>query len=190
MGASPRLGGGSPDCGSAARVAIIGRMSGVRLIALLTAALAFAAAGSGLGLLVGEGIDVGDPVVGVVETAITAGLLALLLRWQRPENRTGTFLMLAAILFGLSALAAGILASSAGPPLAREAAFAWIWLGQAPLILTWVVLILALPDGEVRGGLRRGFLVAASFLAGAVAVAGYLLAAPCQIPAFPPAIAP
>lgn len=165
-------------------------MRRLRLTAVLAAASAIAAAGGGLALLLGGGIEFGDPVLGVIETALAAALLGLLLLWQRPENRMGAFLMVAGVLFGVSALAAGALESSAGGALWSELAFAWIWLAQASLVLVWTLIILALPEGELGGGLRRGFLVGASLLAGAVAVAGYLFAGPGQLPEFPPARAP
>ena len=165
-------------------------MGRLRAIGVLAAACALSAAGAGLALAVGEGIGFGDPLLGVVETAFTTALLGLLLVWQRPENRMGAFLLAAGLLFGISALAAGALRSSVGPPLAGEAAFAWIWLGQAPLVLVWTAIILALPDGEVGGGVRRRFLGGATLLAGAIAVAGFLFAGPGQVPEFPPAQAP
>jgi len=155
---------------------------------VLAAAFALAAAAGGLALLAGR-IGLGDAVLGVVETAVAATLLGLLLRWQRPENRMGVFLMAAGVLFALSALAAGALASSAGPAAVTEAAFAWVWLAQAPLALVWTLTILALPDGEL-GGRRRVFLLVAGVVAGTVAVAGYLFAAPGRTPEFPPADAP
>ena len=160
------------------------------LTAVVAAAVAVATAGGGLALLAAEGIDLGDPVLGVVETAFAAALLGLLVLWQRPRHRMGAFLMAAGLLFGVSALCAGILESAAGGEVASRVAFAWIWLGQAALILVWTLIILALPEGEVGRGLRRGFLIGASLFAGAVAVAGYLFAGPGQLPEFPPARAP
>jgi len=165
-------------------------MSGVRLTAVLSAAFVLVTVGGGLALLVGAGAGVNAALLGAAETGLAAALLGLLLLWQRPENRIGGLLTAAGALFGLSVLAAGVLGSSAGPAPASEAAFAWVWVGQAPLILVWTITILALPDGEVGAGLRRGFLVGAGVLAGAVAVAGYLFAAPGQVPEFPPARAP
>ena len=165
-------------------------MGRLRAIGLLAAACAISAAGGGLALALGEGIEFGDPLLGLGETAFTTALLGLLLVWQRPENRMGPFLAAAGALFGLSTLAAGALESSVAPPLAREAAFAWIWLGQAPLVLVWTAIILALPDGEVGRGLRRRFLAGATVLGGAIAVAGLLFAGPGQVPEFPPAQAP
>jgi signal transduction histidine kinase len=165
-------------------------MSGVRLMAVLSAAFVLVTVGGGLALLVGAGAGVDAAVLGAAETGVAAALLGLLLLWQRPENRIGGLLTAAGALFGLSVLAAGILGSAAGPAAASEAAFAWVWVGQAPLILVWTITILALPDGEVGPGLRRGFLFGAGVLAGSVAVAGYLFAGPGQVPEFPPAIAP
>lgn len=165
-------------------------MRGVRLIVVLTAAFACAAVGGGFVLLAAVGPGVDAAVLGAGETALAAALLGVLLCRQRPENRVGALLTAVGALFGLSVLAAGILGSSAAPATATQAAFAWVWLGQAPLILAWTATILALPDGDVGGGLRRGFLVGASALAGALAVAGYLFAGPGQVPEFPPARAP
>lgn len=165
-------------------------MSGVRLTAVLSAAFVLVTVGGGLVLFVGAGTGVDADLLGAAETGLAAGLLGLVMLWQRPENRIGGLLTAAGVLFGLSVLAAGVLGSSAGPALASEAAFACVWLGQAPLILMWTITILALPDGEVGAGLRRGFLVGAGVLAGAVAVAGYLFAGPGQVPEFPPASAP
>lgn len=160
-----------------------------RPLAVLTAAFAFAMTGGGLALLVGAGTGLDAALVGVAETALVTALLGLLLRWQRPENRIGGLLLAAGALFGLSAFAAGILGSGAGPAFLGDAAFAWVWLGQAPLILVWTGTILALPDGEVGAGVRRGFLAAVSVLAVSIAVAGYLFAGPGQVPQFPPASA-
>jgi len=165
-------------------------MSGVRLTALLSAAFVVAAVGGGLALLVGAGTGVNAALLGAAETGLATALLGLLLVWQRPENRIGGLLTAAGALFGLSVLAAGVLGSSAGPASASEAAFAWVWVGQAPLTMVWTITILVLPDGEVGAGLRRAFMVAAAVLAGAVAVAGYLFARPGQVPEFPPASAP
>lgn len=165
-------------------------MRRLRLTGALAAAFAFSTAGGGLALAIGEGIELGDPVLGIVETAFAAALLGLILLRQRPENRMGVFLMAAGALFGVSALAAGVLEASVGPRFVSEAAFAWIWLGQALLVLVWTLTILALPDGRVGSGLRRRFLIGAGVLAGAVAVAGYVFAGPGQVPEFPPAQAP
>ena len=165
-------------------------MSGVRLMAVLSAAFVLVAVGGGLAMLVGAGAGVDAALLGAAETGVAAALLGLLLLWRRPENRVGGLLTAAGALFGLSVVAAGVLGSSAGPAPVSEAAFAWVWVGQAPLILVWTGTILALPDGDVGPGLRRGFLVGASVLAGVVAVAGYLFAGPGQVPEFPPASAP
>ncbi|GAB2651636.1 GAF domain-containing sensor histidine kinase [Kribbella swartbergensis] len=165
-------------------------MSGVRLTAVLSAVFVLVTVGGGLALLLGAGPGVDAAVLGAAETGLAAALLGLLVRWQRPENRIGWLLTGAGALFGLSVLAAGVLGSSAGPAPAEEAAFAWIWVGQAPLVMVWTITILALPDGELGAGLRRGFLVVAGVLAAMVAVAGYLFAGPGQVPEFPPASAP
>ncbi|MGH3948299.1 MAG: sensor histidine kinase [Pseudonocardiaceae bacterium] len=146
--------------------------------------------GGGLALLIGAGVGVDAALLGAAETGLAAAVLGLLLLWQRPENRIGGLLTAVGALFGLSVLAAGVLGSSAGPTRVIEAAFAWVWVGQAPLILVWTITILALPDGEVGTRMRRGFLVGACVLAGTVAVAGYLFAGPGQVPEFPPASAP
>lgn len=167
----------------------MGRMRRSRTLGVLAAAFALAAVAGGLAPLFGR-IGLGDPVLGVLETSVVATLLGLLLLWQRPENRMGAFLMAAGVLFAVSALAAGVLESSTGASPASEAAFAWIWLGQAPLVLVWTLTILALPGGELGGGLRRAFLVVAGAVAGTVAVAGYLFAGSGQTPEFPPADAP
>lgn len=161
-----------------------------RPLAVLTAAFAFATTGGGLALLMAAGAAVDAALLGVAEIALATAALGLLLRVQRPENRVGVLLLAAGALFGLSALAAGVLGSAGGPTSAGEAAFAWVWLGQAPLTLVWTGTILALPDGVVGGGLRRRFLTTASVLAGVIAVAGYLFAGPGQVPQFPPASAP
>lgn len=165
-------------------------MSGVRLTAVVSAAFVLVTVGGGIAMLVGAGNGVDAALLGAAETGVAAALLGLLLLWQRPENRIGGLLTAAGALFGLSVLAAGVLGSSPVPAPASEAAFAWVWIGQAPLILVWTCTILALPDGEVGPGLRRGFVVGAGLLAGVVAVAGYLFAGPGQVPDFPPASAP
>lgn len=160
-----------------------------RPLAVLAAALAFAMTGGGLALVVGAGRGVDADLLGVAETGLATALLGLVLHWQRPANRIGGLLLTAGVLFGLSALTAGVLEAGPGPAIADDAAFAWIWLGQAPLVLVWTGTILALPDGEVGGGVRRTFLAVASVLAVAIAVAGYVFAGPGQVPEFPPASA-
>lgn len=190
MGVGRRPVGGSARLRVLLWTAIIRPMSGVRLTAVLSAAFVLVTVGGGLALLVGAGTGVDAALLGAAETGVAAAFLGLVLLWQRPENRIGGLLTAAGALFGLSVLAAGFLGSSAGPALASQAAFAWVWLGQAPLILVWTITILALPDGEVGPGLRRGFLVGAGVLASAVAVAGYLFAGAGQVPEFPPASAP
>jgi len=157
---------------------------------VVSAAFVLVTVGGGIALLVGAGTGVDAALLGAAETGVAAALLGLLLLWQRPENRIGGLLTAAGALFGLSVLAAGVLGSSPGHAPASEAAFAWVWIGQAPLTLVWTSTILALPDGEVGAGLRRGFLVGAGLLAGVVAVTGYLFAGPGQVPDFPPASAP
>ncbi|MPZ49591.1 MAG: hypothetical protein GEU75_09890 [Dehalococcoidia bacterium] len=189
-GASLRPGGRWPGCAFWARRWIICRVTGFRLVPMLAAVFALAATVGGLVLLVSEGIALSDPVVEVVETGFSTTLIGLLLLWQRPENRMGGILMAAGVLFGVSTLAAGVLESSAGPRLASEAAFAWIWLGQAPLALVWALTILALPDGKVGGGLRRSFLAAAGVISIGLATVQYAFAGQGRVPEFPPARAP
>jgi len=161
-----------------------------RPLAVLAAAFAFAITGGGVALVVVAGGGVDTDLLGIAEIGLATALLGLLLHWQRPENRIGGLLLTAGALFGLSTLAAGVLESGAGPAFAGDAAFAWIWLGQAPLTLVWTGTILALPEGKIGGGLRRGLLATVSVLAVAIAVAGYLFAGPGQVPEFPPASAP
>lgn len=159
-------------------------------MAVMSASSALVAVAGGLAMLVGAGVGVDMAVLGAAETGVAAALIGLLLLWQRPDNRIGVLFTAAGALFGLSVLAAGILGSSAGPTPVSEVAFAWVWVGQAPLVLVWTFTILALPDGEVGPGLRRAFLVGAGVVAGSVSVAGYLFAGPGQVPEFPPASAP
>jgi signal transduction histidine kinase len=166
------------------------RVRGSRLITGLAAAVAVVAAAGGFALRVEAGIDLGDPFLGLVESGLAATLIALLLLWRRPGHRMGAILASAGLLFGLSALASGVLVSSGSPSVWSELAFGWIWLAQAPLVLVWALTILALPDGQVGGALRRGFLAGASMLAGGLAIAEYLFAGPGRVPEFPPARAP
>ena len=152
-------------------------------------ALGLAAAAGGLALLVAAGTSLDDPALGLVETALVATGVALVLLWRRPRHRMGAIFAATGTLFGVSALASAILAAADGRSVAAEAAFAWIWLAQAPLVWMWALVILALPDGQLGRG-RRRFLAAAGLLAGALATAQYLLAPGGRVPAFPPTDAP
>ena len=174
----------------AGRVAVIIRdMVGRRFTAVLAAAVAFATVGSGLALLLRADPGVDAALAGAAETSVAAATLGALLLWRRPENRVGALLAAAGALFGVSVLAAGVLGSSAGPAGLEAVAFAWIWLGQAALILVWTAMILALPNGQFGHG-RRIFLLAAGTAACTVATGSYLFAGPGRVPEFPPADAP
>jgi signal transduction histidine kinase len=169
---------------------IIRGMVGRRFTAVLAAAVAFATVGSGLALLLRAGTGIDAALAGAAETGVAAATLGAVLLWRRPANRVGPLLTAAGALFGVSVLAAGVLGSAAGPAGLEDLAFAWIWLGQAPLILVWTTMILALPDGRIGDRRRRGFLLVAGGAACGVAVGGYLFAGPGQVPEFPPADAP
>ena len=154
--------------------------------AAVAAAFALAVAAVGFVLLLRAGLSLDDPVVGVLETAVTATLLGLLVLWRRPRHRMGVLLLGAGVLFGVTALAAGVLAAEAR---AAPLAFAWIWLAQAPLVLVWAAIILGLPDGEF-GARRRHFLAGGGVVVAVLAVAQYLFAGAGKSPPFPPAEVP
>lgn len=156
---------------------------------VLVALLVVSVATLGFVLLVRAGAGPRHPSVGVVTNAVSAALLGLLVLWHRPGHRIGQLLLSGGALFGVTALAAGVLelrANGSPAPLV-EVAFAWVWLGAAPLVLVWLLVILGLPDGDLGQGWRRSLVIGSVPALTLLAVLRYLVAPPGTAPAFPPA---
>lgn len=159
---------------------------------VVVALAALSVAVLGLVLLVRAGAGPRHPSLGTVTNAVSATLLGLLVLWHRPAHPIGQLLLAGGALFGVTALAAGVLElpAAGSPALVAELSFAWVWLGPAPLVLVWLLLILGLPDGEIGPGWRRALVIVSVPVLVLLAVLRYLLAPAGTAPAFPPVTVP
>ena len=83
-----------------------------------------------------------------VAVTVGASLLGGFVLWHRPGNRYGRLHLGVGLLFGTVVLAAGVLGSPGGVPAwAGHLALAWSWLALPPLLVLWVMVIAAFPDG-------------------------------------------
>src|SRR6185312_12459891 len=149
---------------------------------VLGAALVLMAAAIALWATSGAGWQV--PATPVELGPVLSGVGAFVL-WRQSDNRIGGLITLTGLAFSLVSLATTILTFSIAhpevPSVAQQAALAVAWAGAA-LPLPWMLLVLWFPDGQfTSAGWQQIFRVATG-IAVALAIAGYLFAAPGRLP--------
>ena len=155
------------------------------------AVLALAAGGlavAGFTLHVAAGAPLTPDAARTLSVALPLIAVGLVVARYQPQNRLGTILLIAGLLFSLTLTSVGILRwaddGARVPVLVQRSAFAFVLLSAWPLTTASVLALGGFPDGTLPSGRWRRWVLVTTGIHGVIAFGSYLTAGSSDLPRY------